>query len=120
MHGTITYSNEFYETHSVIKAVKAVALDTTSIEIKGLEHILIDSAKPGSGSTFDWNAVNTDLSNKRLFVAGGLNSNNVEDAIKLFTPYAVDVSSGIETNGRKDINKITQFIQSVRGGTHEL
>ncbi len=48
-----------------------------------------------------------------IFIAGGLHAENVEEAIQLFRPYAVDVSSGVETRGKKDSRKIEQFIHLV-------
>ena len=68
----------------------------------------------GTGKTFDWsqNYFNTI---KPIIIAGGLNCDNVEDAIKTFLPYGVDVSSGVESSfGKKDINLIREFIRRVK------
>ena len=51
---------------------------------------------------------------KPYFLAGGLKPDNVEDAVKRLHPYAVDVSSGIETGGVKDLDKIAAFVAAVR------
>ena len=51
-----------------------------------------------------------------FFIAGGLNEGNVVKAIQHFTPYAVDVSSGVETDGQKDHEKIRRFIERVKHG----
>ena len=51
---------------------------------------------------------------KPFFIAGGLTVDNVAEAQSLFTPYAVDVSSGVETNGQKDVEKIKAFIERVK------
>ncbi|HHF7024720.1 TPA: N-(5'-phosphoribosyl)anthranilate isomerase, partial [Streptococcus mutans] len=56
----------------------------------------------------------TEQLQKPFFIAGGLTSDNVKECIEHFAPYAVDVSSGVETNGRKDIEKIKRFIESVK------
>ena len=48
------------------------------------------------------------------FLAGGLNPDNVGGAVKSLKPYAVDVSSGVETEGYKDINKMRAFVRAVR------
>ncbi|MCL1903636.1 MAG: phosphoribosylanthranilate isomerase [Oscillospiraceae bacterium] len=74
------------------------------------DYLLFDGVIPGSGRTFDWNEI--PKVNKPFFLAGGLNPSNVADAIKLVNPYAVDVSSGVETNGVKDIHKIEDFIKN--------
>ena len=51
---------------------------------------------------------------KAVFLAGGLNTENVETAIKTVQPYCVDVSSGVETDGFKDEKKIRNIIEKVR------
>ena len=68
----------------------------------------------GTGKTFNWskNHFNT---KKPIIIAGGLNCDNVEDAIKVFLPYGVDVSSGVESSfGNKDTNLIREFIKKVK------
>ena len=76
------------------------------------DSVLLDSGA-GSGMTLNWNR----LKNFRrpFFLAGGLSETNVGDAIKLLHPYAVDVSSGIETDGAKDEAKMMAFAMAVRG-----
>ncbi|EDP7544028.1 phosphoribosylanthranilate isomerase [Listeria monocytogenes] len=70
----------------------------------------------GSGKTFDWDKINRDMLTKnKLIIAGGLNAQNVQEAIKRFEPYAVDISSGVETNGEKDLEKIKCFIKTAKG-----
>ncbi|HAO6014269.1 TPA: phosphoribosylanthranilate isomerase [Listeria monocytogenes] len=70
----------------------------------------------GSGKTFDWDKINRDMLTKnKLIIAGGLNAQNVQEAIKRFEPYAVDISSGVETNGEKDPEKIKYFIKTAKG-----
>jgi phosphoribosylanthranilate isomerase len=78
------------------------------------EYLIFDSPTPGSGQTFDWNTI--PKTDKPFFLAGGLNADNVGSAIKKVKPYAVDVSSGVETDGVKNRDKIKRFIESVRGG----
>merc|ERR1712228_909515 len=71
----------------------------------------------GTGKTFDWNIVNK-IQNKGLpvIIAGGLNPNNVSDAIMSVRPYGIDVSSGVEGNnpGVKDLDKVTMYIKNAR------
>jgi len=68
----------------------------------------------GTGKTFDWS--NNEFATKKpVLIAGGLNCDNVEDAIKIFLPYGVDVSSGVESNdGEKDMYLIKEFISKVK------
>jgi phosphoribosylanthranilate isomerase len=69
----------------------------------------------GTGEVFDWNRFPIETLNKPIILAGGLNSKNVNEAIRIIKPFCVDVSSGVETSGRKDNEKIRDFIYSVRG-----
>ena len=75
------------------------------------DYLLFDSGK-GSGKTFDWRFISKDL-NKKFFLAGGLNQDNISQAIKEFNPYAIDLSSGVETNGFKDENKIKKVMEAL-------
>jgi phosphoribosylanthranilate isomerase len=77
---------------------------------------LLDSGA-GSGRTFDWQRVRTQLEDRkaRFIIAGGLNPENVGEAMKVFTPWGVDVVSGIEREpGRKDPEKMRAFVAAVR------
>lgn len=66
----------------------------------------------GSGRTFDWTLV-TNIDG--LILAGGLNADNVGEAIRIVRPYAVDVASGVESSpGKKDAEKMRRFIEAVR------
>ncbi|WHH59598.1 phosphoribosylanthranilate isomerase [Petroclostridium sp. X23] len=73
----------------------------------------------GVGRTFDWELVSKIGADRRIILAGGLNNGNVEAAISLVHPYCVDVSSGVETDGRKDEAKIKEFLEKVRFGGFE-
>ena len=89
----------------IIKAFKFSGVrDTTA------DFIMIDTGK-GTGRTFDWKMI--DIS-RPYFLAGGLNPENVRTAIRTLHPFAVDVSSGIETGGRKDAEKMREFVGAVR------
>ena len=78
---------------------------------KNARYLLVDSINPGNGEKIDWN--NLKRNDKRLFLAGGINANNIDEAIKL-NPYCIDVSSGAETKGFKDEIKIKELIEKVR------
>ena len=80
------------------------------------DYLLFDAPVAGSGQTFDWGRLDTTELAQPFFIAGGLNEDNVEEAIQHFTPFAVDVSSGVETDGQKDQEKIRRFIERVKHG----
>ncbi|MBG9715468.1 phosphoribosylanthranilate isomerase [Bacillus cereus] len=80
------------------------------------DYILFDSPKEkfhgGNGKTFSWELLR-DMPKelrKKMILAGGLNALNIEEAIRTVRPYMVDVSSGVEIEGKKDVEKIKQFI----------
>lgn len=75
------------------------------------DYILLDSGA-GTGTVFDWNLVKS--IRRPYFLAGGLDLDNVTDAVKALHPFAVDVSTGIETDGAKDKIKMAAFVAAVR------
>ena len=75
------------------------------------DYLLLDNGL-GTGETFDWSLIQG--IERPFFLAGGLNSENVREAISLTAPYAVDTSSGVETDHKKDYHKIKAFIDAVR------
>lgn len=75
------------------------------------DYPLLDNGK-GTGETFDWSFFQEQ--EKPFFLAGGLSPENVKEAIECFHPYAVDVSSGVETDGFKDYEKMKAFMDAVR------
>ena len=75
------------------------------------DYLLLDSGK-GSGKTFDWRLIRKDLK-KEFFLAGGINSLNVREAILEFNPYAIDLSSSLETDGFKDEGKIKEIMEVI-------
>ena len=81
-----------------------------------VDYLLFDAPLAGSGQTFDWQVFDESQIHQPFFIAGGLNAGNVREAIQHFAPYAVDVSSGVETDGKKDLQKITEFIERVKYG----
>ena len=72
------------------------------------DYILLDASVPGQGVTTDWEILK--YIQRPYFLAGGLNPDNVKEAVDMLEPYAVDVSSGIETDKVKDFVKMQQFI----------
>jgi phosphoribosylanthranilate isomerase len=83
-----------------------------------VDGILLDAAVHGiyggTGQTFDWNLLDGVSFSRKIILAGGLNLQNVCLAIAKIKPYAVDVSSGVETNGFKDYYKMKEFVERVR------
>jgi phosphoribosylanthranilate isomerase len=87
------------------------AEDAQRAQTSTAEQILLD-AGAGDGKTFDWSWLKE--MTRPYFLAGGLNPENAGEAVRELKPYAVDVSSGIETEGYKDINKMRAFARAVR------
>ncbi|MCL2043350.1 MAG: phosphoribosylanthranilate isomerase [Treponema sp.] len=76
------------------------------------DYYLFDSGA-GSGKPFNWDTFDPEKIEKPWFLAGGINPDNIVQAMKL-NPYAVDISSGAETEGTKDLNKILQLTRGVK------
>ena len=81
---------------------------------------LLDAWSPlshgGTGQTFDWDLAQDAGLVNHLILAGGLNPDNIADAVRVVSPYAVDVSSGVESvPGRKDPEKVRAFIRHAKG-----
>jgi phosphoribosylanthranilate isomerase len=76
------------------------------------DFLLLDHGAGGTGETFDWSLVRK--VKKPFFLAGGLKLENIRQAIETMQPYAVDLSSGVETDGRKDRDKILEIVRRVR------
>ena len=85
--------------------------DVKRAERSTADCILLDGGK-GEGRAFDWSLLKE--IKRPYFLAGGLNPDNVGDAVKALKPFAVDVSTGIETDGVKDREKMTAFANTVR------
>lgn len=75
------------------------------------DYIMFDPGK-GEGATFNWQLIKG--IKREFFLAGGLIPENIEKAVETVQPFAVDVSSGIETNGHKDPNKMAAFVKNTR------
>ncbi|WP_110463119.1 phosphoribosylanthranilate isomerase [Ruminiclostridium sufflavum] len=101
----------------VIKAVRVK--DSSSLEWAGqlsCDFLLLDTYSDkeygGTGKSFDWELSN--LITKPFFLAGGISAVNVKSAIESSKPYCLDVSSGVETNGIKDREKILELVGLIR------
>lgn len=96
----------------IIKAFKVTCEeDVKKAEECIADYLLFDPGK-GSGNTFNWELIKN--VERPYFLAGGLNTENVGAGIEYLHPYAVDVSSGIETDRCKDKAKMIEFVNAVR------
>ncbi|HDR7792410.1 TPA: phosphoribosylanthranilate isomerase [Bacillus luti] len=107
-----------------IPSIKALGViseaDMRNAQAYETDCILFDSPKEkfhgGNGKKFSWELLAhmpKELREKTI-LAGGLNALNIEEAIRTIQPYMVDVSSGVETEGKKDVEKIKQFIKKAK------
>lgn len=85
--------------------------DLERAQSSSADYILLDSGA-GTGTTFDWGLLTS--VRRPYFLAGGLGTDNVAQAIRTLHPWGVDVSSGIETGGVKDFHKMAAFAAAVR------
>ena len=103
------------KTNGELKIINAIEMtqeiDLLKYNDSSSDYLLLDSGK-GSGKTFDWSLIRKDIK-KEFFLAGGLNSENVTQAINEFNPYAIDLSSSLETDGFKDENKIKEIMEVI-------
>lgn len=105
----------------VIKAFRIK--DASSLAKLGVYRVagyLLDAWSPdahgGTGKTFDWSLLRDVAQGCPIILAGGLDQDNVGQAVEQVRPYAVDVSSGVESSpGKKDVDKMMQFIRTAKG-----
>ena len=126
LHAVQLHGNETPDYCSMIhriKVIKAVRVDShfrvESLRAYGGRVFLLDACAPGqlggTGQVFDWSRAYGANAFGSIIVAGGLNPDNVAEAIAQLHPYAVDVSSGVEARpGQKDYEKMRRFIEAVR------
>lgn len=103
--------------------IKAVRVEKQRILSEGIldecsaDFLLFDTFIPGeqggTGESFDWSVLK--YIKKKYFLAGGIGIHNVESAIKMLNPFAVDLSSAVEANGYKDRESILNIVKCVRG-----
>lgn len=94
----------------IIMAIKVI--DEISLNQKyEVDYYLLDNCQAGSGQCFDWSYIKK--LDKPVFLAGGIDLTNIDEALKQDV-YALDISSGAETNGMKDAKKIEEIVRRVR------
>lgn len=106
------------------KAVRVKnAEDITIADKLGADLLLLDSFSAneygGTGKTADWSIINSVDIKTPFFLAGGLNKDNICDAVRTVKPYGIDISGGIETDGFKDKEKIENIMKLIRSGNFE-
>lgn len=99
----------------IIKAFRIdTAADVEKANASSADFVLLDSGAGGTGTVFNWQLLKGIA--RPYFLAGGLSPENAEDAVRTLKPWAVDVSSGIETDRLKDEKKMTAFAAAVKRG----
>jgi phosphoribosylanthranilate isomerase len=125
LHGDEAWEDCLLIRRPVIKAVRVGAGDsvanlTLRAEAGTASLIMLDAAVAGqyggTGARFDWEIARGVAERLPIMLAGGLHPGNVAEAIARVHPWAVDVSSGVETDGVKDAEKIAAFVAAVRTG----
>ncbi|OJG56142.1 hypothetical protein RV06_GL000258 [Enterococcus haemoperoxidus] len=121
IHGALTTEN------FSVPLIRAIPVDGMEqekrMEETAAEFLLFDAPPKqfvgGNGEVFDWQQLDTSaIKTKKIIIAGGLTPENVQQAKQRFDPYAVDVSSGVETNGVKDSTKIIAFLKKAKEEDH--
>lgn len=117
LHGPAYGPDDFAAALAVIPRVwRATSLDLApSLEVGafGEERLLLDAPKPGSGERWDLSVLAASAPAGEWLLAGGLNPDNVSEAVRSVRPWGVDVSSGVESApGQKDPQRIAAFIQA--------
>ena len=113
-HENQEYINKF-KGYEIWKALKINSIQSISeIENYTCNKFLLDNSIAGSGESFNWELVKGNINGTTIMLAGGLTNYNVQQGILQLNPYGVDISSGVETDGFKDYNKIKEFIRKVR------
>lgn len=113
----------------IIQVIHVTGEDSIEQALRIQHHvdaILLDSGNPkaaiktlgGTGNTHNWNISRhlVEAVDRPVFLAGGLHAGNVQEAIQMVKPFAVDVCSGVRTNGALDADKLARFVRAVKTG----
>jgi len=121
LHGDEPPENCRIPGRRVVKAIRVRNRESLSVmERYDVAAILLDAWDPdrfgGTGRPCDWLLASDVARTRRVILAGGLNPENVAEAVRIVSPYAVDVSSGVEAEpGRKDPRQVAAFIRAAKG-----
>lgn len=96
----------------VIKALKVESKEDIEVANQSVADMVLLDGGAGDGKTWEWSLIK--CIKRPYFLAGGLDESNIEEAVNVLEPYAVDVSSGIETDGVKHPGKMKRFVEKVR------
>ncbi len=107
-----------------IKAFSAADPALARADEFGVDTVMVDGARPGSGETWDWELLDALPDGLRLVLAGGLTPENVGEAVQAVSPWGVDAASGVERaagapGGRKDPRKVRLFVANARAAAPE-
>jgi phosphoribosylanthranilate isomerase len=97
-------ADDVYDAAADVRTAAALMLDTASSASRG-----------GTGQAFDWEIAAEAGQRLPFLLAGGLTPANVQEAVERVRPWGVDVSSGVETDGKKDTEKVRAFIRAAKG-----
>ena len=104
------------KTDGKVKIIKAISISNEfsidQINEIDADFFLLDNGSGGTGKAFDYSLIKNKV-NDRIFLAGGINAGNIKNAVSL-NPYCIDVSSGAESDGIKDREKIIKVVRSIR------
>lgn len=104
------------KTDGKVKIIKAISISNEfsidQINEINADFFLLDNGSGGTGKAFDYSLIKNKV-NDRIFLAGGINAGNIKNAVSL-NPYCIDVSSGAESDGIKDREKIIKLVRSIR------
>ncbi|MEX2225768.1 MAG: phosphoribosylanthranilate isomerase [Dehalococcoidia bacterium] len=119
LSGAEPWSDALLATRQTVKVVRELPGMTAADVRAALESdaaiaFMLDGSS-GRGARGDWDVARDVASKCAMWLAGGLTPENVGEAIRVVRPWAVDVSSGVETNGKKDASRIEAFIRAVNG-----
>ncbi len=118
LHGHESADDVAFVASHVRYVIKAFSSDSSAIASAAdlpVDAILVDGPEPGSGRVFDWRLAERLPRARRIILAGGLNADNVGDAIRLVRPWGVDATSSLESSpGHKDPAKVRAFLKAAR------